>query len=129
MDKYIYRAKLVRVVDGDTFDAMIDLGFDTWIKRRIRLKGVDTWESRTRNKAEKKKGLAAKARTKEILEDVSCDSGLCRLKSHGTGKYGRVLGEVYVKDADGLEWCLNQTLMDEGHAYVYNGGKMQVFTN
>ena len=54
MDKYIYRAKLVRVVDGDTFDAMIDLGFDTWIKRRIRLKGVDTWESRTRNKAEKK---------------------------------------------------------------------------
>ena len=127
MDKYVYRAKLVRVVDGDTFDAMIDLGFDTWIKRRIRLKGVDTWESRTRDKAEKKKGLAAKARTKEILLDVSCDSGLCRLKSYGTGKYGRVLGEVYVKDIDGNELCLNQALLDEGHAYVYDGGKKQVF--
>lgn len=127
MDKYVYRAKLVRVVDGDTFDAMIDLGFDTWIKRRIRLKGVDTWESRTRDKAEKKKGLAAKARTKEILLDVSCDSGLCRLKSHGTGKYGRVLGEIYVKDIDGKEMCLNQMLVDEGHAYIYNGGKKQTF--
>ena len=49
MDKYIYRAKIVRVVDGDTFDAMIDLGIDTWIKRRIRLQGEDTWESRTRD--------------------------------------------------------------------------------
>ena len=129
MDKYIYRAKLVRVVDGDTFDAMIDLGFDTWIKRRIRLKGVDTWESRTRNKAEKVKGLAAKARTKELLVDVSCDSGLCRLKSHGTGKYGRVLGEIFIKNDKGEELCLNQTLIDEGHAYVYNGGKKQIFVN
>ena len=55
MEKYIYRAKLDRVVDGDTVDAMIDLGFNTWVKRRIRFHGVDTWECRTRNLEEKKK--------------------------------------------------------------------------
>ena len=66
--KHGYSAKLVRVVDGDTCDAMIDLGFDTWIKKRIRFMGVDTWESRTRDLEEKKKGLEAKAFTKEILE-------------------------------------------------------------
>ena len=54
MEKYIYRAKLDRVVDGDTVDAMIDLGFNTWVKRRIRFHGVDTWECRTRNLEEKK---------------------------------------------------------------------------
>ena len=69
MEKYIYKAKLVRVVDGDTVDAMIDLGFDTWVKKRIRFHGVDTWECRTKNLEEKKKGLAAKARTKELLSD------------------------------------------------------------
>ena len=60
LDKHIYSAKIVRVVDGDTADAMIDLGFDTWVKKRIRFYGVDTWESRTRNLEENKKGLAAK---------------------------------------------------------------------
>ena len=64
MDKYIYRAKLVKVVDGDTVDALIDVGFDIWVKKRIRYKGIDTWESRTRDLEEKKKGLAAKARNK-----------------------------------------------------------------
>ena len=59
INKYEYTAKLDRVVDGDTCDALIDLGFDTWVKKRIRFYGVDTWESRTRNKEEKKKGLAA----------------------------------------------------------------------
>ena len=53
MDKYIYRGKLDRVVDGDTIDALIDLGFDTWVKKRIRYKGIDTWESRTRDLDEK----------------------------------------------------------------------------
>ena len=62
---YKYSAKLLRVVDGDTADAMIDLGFDVWIKQRLRFKGVDTWEKRTRNKQEKVKGLAATAYTKE----------------------------------------------------------------
>ena len=56
MDKYIYRGKLERVVDGDTIDALIDVGFDIWVKKRIRYKGIDTWESRTRNLEEKKLG-------------------------------------------------------------------------
>ena len=65
---YKYGAKLLRVVDGDTADVMIDLGFDTWVKARLRFKGVDTWEKRTRDKAEKAKGLAATAFTKKYLE-------------------------------------------------------------
>ena len=67
--KHGYSAKLVRVVDGDTADAMIDLGFDTWVKKRIRFMGIDTWESRTRDLEEKKKGLEAKAFTKHLLKD------------------------------------------------------------
>ena len=63
ISKYEYKATLVRVVDGDTCDALIDLGFNTWVKKRIRFMGVDTWESRTRNLEEKKKGLEAKAFT------------------------------------------------------------------
>ena len=118
---YEYDAKLVRVVDGDTVDAMIDLGMTVWIKKRIRFHGLDTWESRTRNKAEKKKGLLAKKRTKELLSERE---GEFRLKSRGIGKYGRVLGELYV---EGHARTVNQTLIDEGHAYTYHGGKKKVF--
>ena len=64
-----YSAKVVRVVDGDTLDAEIDIGFDVFVKKRIRLYGIDTWESRTRDLEEKEKGLAAKARLIELLED------------------------------------------------------------
>jgi len=127
MDKYIYRAKLDRVVDGDTIDAMIDVGFDIWIKRRIRYMGIDTWESRTRDLDEKKKGLAAKARNKELIEEVSNKPGFFRLKSHGVGKYGRVLGEIFIEAADGTRLCVNEQLKTEGHAYVYHGGKKQIF--
>ena len=118
---YEYRAKLLRVVDGDTVDAMIDLGMDVWIKKRIRFYGLDTWESRTRNKAEKKKGLIAKKRTEELLSD---NNGEFRVKSRGIGKYGRVLGELYV---EGHARTVNQTLIDEGHAYKYFGGKKVIF--
>jgi len=128
MDKYIYRAKLDRVVDGDTIDAMIDVGFDIWVKKRIRYKGIDTWESRTRDLDEKKKGLAAKARNKELLEKVSSKSGYFRLKSHGVGKYGRVLGELFIQDTEGVQYSINDTLIKEGHAYVYDGGTKKVFT-
>ena len=129
MDKYIYRAKLDRVVDGDTVDALIDVGFDIWFKKRIRFKGLDTWESRTRNLEEKALGLKAKARTKELLEKVSSKSGYFRIKSYGLGKYGRVLAEVFIMDKDGKQWNINQTLISEGHAYVYDGGKKKVFTS
>ena len=127
MEKYIYRAKLDRVVDGDTIDALIDVGFDIWFKKRIRYMGIDTWESRTRDLDEKKKGKAAKERNRQLLEEVSDKSGYFRLKSHGVGKYGRVLGEIFVRDIEGKEWNINQTLIKEGHAYVYDGGKKQIF--
>ena len=129
MEKYIYRAKLDRVVDGDTVDALIDVGFDIWFKKRIRFNGVDTWESRTRNLEEKALGLKAKARTKELLEKVSSKSGYFRIKSYGLGKYGRVLADVFIMDKDGKQWNVNETLISEGHAYVYDGGKKKVFTS
>ena len=129
MEKYIYRGKLERVVDGDTIDALIDVGFDIWIKKRIRYSGIDTWESRTRNLEEKAKGLEAKARNKELLMEVSSKSGYFRLKSYGVGKYGRVLGEIFIEDKDGNQLNINKTLISEGHAYKYEGGKKKVFTS
>ena len=129
MEKYIYRGKLERVVDGDTIDALIDVGFDIWIKKRIRYSGIDTWESRTKDLVEKAKGLEAKARNKELLMEVSSKSGYFRLKSFGVGKYGRVLGEIYIEDKEGKQYNINETLITEGHAYVYEGGKKKVFTS
>ena len=120
--KHGYSCKLVRVVDGDTADAMIDLGFNTWVKKRIRFKGVDCWESRTRDLDEKKKGLAAKAYTKELLENS--DEGKFVLKSYGVGKYGRVLADLFVK---GHEQSVNELLKENGHAYEYDGGKKKIF--
>ena len=122
MDKHIYSAKLQRVVDGDTCDALIDLGFDTWVKKRIRFYGVDTWESRTRDLEEKKKGLAAKEFVKKLLENS--DEGKFSIISYGTGKYGRVLGEIFVK---GNEQSVNELLKENGHAYEYHGEKKKVF--
>ena len=120
--KYGYSCKLERVVDGDTCDALIDLGFNTWAKRRIRFMGVDCWESRTRDLEEKAKGLAAKAFTKDLLENS--DGGKFSIISHGVGKYGRVLGELFVK---GHEKSVNELLKENGHAYEYDGGKKKVF--
>ena len=120
--KHGYSCKLVKVVDGDTADAMIDLGFDVWVKNRIRFMGVDAWESRTRNKEEKVKGLAAKAYVKDLLENS--DEGKFSIISHGTGKYGRVLGELFVK---GHETSVNELLKENGHAYEYDGGKKKIF--
>ena len=116
-----YNGTLVKVLDGDTIDAYIDLGFDLKIKKRIRYMGIDTWESRTRDKEEKVKGLAAKARNKELLE-----AGTFKIVSYGTGKFGRVLGEVFVQTDDGLV-SVNETLISEGHAYEYDGGKKKKF--
>ena len=121
IDKHNYSAKLVRVVDGDTADAMIDLGFDIWVKKRIRFMGVDTWESRTRDLEEKAKGLEAKGFTKAMLER---NGGNFTIKSHGVGKYGRVLGEIFIK---GEEESLNELLKINGHAYEYHGGKKKIY--
>ena len=120
--KFGYSCKLDRVVDGDTCDALIDLGFDTYVKKRIRFYGVDTWESRTRNLEEKKKGLAAKAYVEDLLKNS--DGGKFSIISHGVGKYGRVLGEIFVK---GYDTSVNQLLMENGHAYQYHGEKKKTF--
>ena len=137
-----YQAELIKVIDGDTIDCYIDLGFDIKIKKRVRYMGIDTWESRTRDLAEKEKGLAAKARNKELLE-----SGVFKLKSFGTGKFGRVLGEVFVSPdyvGEHIVECIgnpdnkidlsvdgwvsvNDILIEEGHAYDYDGGKKKDF--
>ena len=111
---YKYNAKLDRVVDGDTVDALVDLGFNTWKKVRIRMMGMNAPESRTRDLEEKKLGLAAKARLIEILGD-----GEFTLQSHGVGKYGRCLGEIF-RESD---VSLNRQLINEGHATEYFGGK------
>ena len=120
--KYGYSCRLDRVIDGDTCDALIDLGFDIYVKKRIRFYGVDTWESRTRNLEEKKKGLAAKAYVEDLLKNS--DNGKFSIISHGVGKYGRVLGEVFVK---GHDTSVNQLLMENGHAYQYHGEKKKTF--
>ena len=113
-DAFVYQAELERVVDGDTVDVTLDLGFDVKLhKQRVRLHGIDTPESRTRNLEEKKLGLAAKARLKELCV------GRFKVKSLGKGKYGRVLGIPYTED--GQDIC--QLLIDEGHAVEYYGGK------
>ena len=127
MEKYIYRGKLDRVIDGDTIDALIDVGFDIWLKKRVRFMGIDAWESRTRNLEEKAKGLEAKARLIELLDKVSSKPGYFRIRSHGLGKYGRLLGEIFIMDKDDNQISINEKLIEEGHAYVYDGGKKKVF--
>ena len=66
---------------------------------------------------------------RQLLKEISSKSGYFRLKSHGVGKYGRVLGEIFIEDAEGKQWNINETLIKEGHAYVYEGGKKKVFTS
>lgn len=120
---YTYNIKLDRVVDGDTIDANIDLGFDIWVKKRVRFLGVNTPETRTKDLEEKAKGLAAKERVKQLLEG----SNTIQLNSHGVGKYGRVLGELHIDVVDGQEKItlesINKLLIKEGHAVEYHGGK------
>jgi len=120
---YTYKIKLDRVVDGDTIDANIDLGFDISTKKRIRFMGINTPESRTRDLEEKARGLAAKDRVKQLLEGAK----EITLQSHGVGKYGRCLGELFVDIVDGQEKLtlesINELLIKEGHAVKYDGGK------
>ena len=121
---YEYNAKCVRVVDGDTLDAEIDLGFDVKIKKRIRLAGINAPESRTRNKVEKKLGLAAKERLVEMMDGAA---NVFELESKELGKYGRVLGKIHIDKISGKDQitkvCVNDALVREGHATEYDGGK------
>ena len=117
---YQYKVKLDRVIDGDTIDCYIDLGFSINTKKRIRFAGINTPESRTRDLEEKARGLAAKARLKEILEKAS----EIHLDSHGLGKYGRVLGQLHISTENSPTMVnVNELLITEGHAVEYHGGK------
>ena len=117
---YEYEISVLRLVDGDTFDALIDIGFSVHKKVRIRLHGIDTPESRTRDKAEKKRGLASKAHLKDILKR---NKGKIRLKSHGVGKYGRCLGEIFVPE---YKHSVNNEMIIAGHAIQYDGGNKEL---
>ena len=112
---YEYKATIRRVVDGDTVDVTLDLGFNILYNSRIRLHGIDAPESRTRDLEEKKRGLAAKDRVKELCPVGS--SIILKTIKDGRGKYGRILGEIYV---DGLN--VNVQLVKEGLAVEYFGG-------
>ena len=113
-----YDAKLDRVIDGDTVDAMIDLGFSTHRSIRIRFHGINTPESRTRDLSEKKRGKAATARLIEILAE---NDDAFVVQSLGVGKYGRCLGVLYVESLG--ETSVQDTLIAEGHGVAYFGGK------
>ena len=118
-----YKLKVTRVVDGDTVDGLIDLGFNTFVKKRIRLYGINAPETRTRDAEEKKKGIECKKRLSDIIEDKENE---VILKSHGVGKFGRCLGELsyMTEDEEGeYEVNINQSLVNEKLAEEYFGGK------
>jgi micrococcal nuclease len=119
-DPYIYRIKSVlKVVDGDTIDASIDLGFDISLSKRIRLAGIDSPESRTRDLEEKALGLETKEWLKKTLEDAK-DILIKTEKPDSTEKYGRIIGHLFI---NGQETSLNNQMIDEGYALPYDGGK------
>tara|TARA_B100000282_G_scaffold295845_1_gene276064 strand:- start:75 stop:491 length:417 start_codon:yes stop_codon:yes gene_type:complete len=118
-----YKCNLVKVVDGDTVDVDIDLGFGVWLrKQRIRLYGIDTPESRTRDKVEKVYGLAAKDFLSKMLS-----TGEMSIKTHkdAKGKFGRILGELFMKTSIG-ELSVNQSLVENSHAVRYYGQSKEV---
>ena len=114
-----------RVVDGDTIDVTIDLGFDLYKKERVRVAGVDTPEKRTRDPEEKALGLDATYWMKAQLEgaiDGEDDLVIRTELVGGMGKYGRLLGWLYIGDA---EVSLNEQMIEEGYAWAYDGGTKQ----
>jgi len=117
--------EIVKVLDGDTIDVIIDLGFDLYKKERVRVAGVDTPEKRTRDLEEKALGLDATRWLKEKLEGaISGDDDLV-IRTElvgGVGKYGRLLGWLYIGDA---ELSLNEAMITEGYAWAYDGGTKQ----
>jgi len=111
---YEYKAKLDRIIDGDTIDCFIDLGFNIKLKERVRLKGIDTPEVRTKDLEEKKRGFAAKERVIELFQSV--DEFIIKTELDNKGKYGRILGTIMLPDR---KISLNEMLLKEGHAEVY----------
>jgi len=122
---YEYKVKSIdHIVDGDTFDCTIDLGFDVSIKIRVRMYGINTPESRTRDLEEKARGLESKERLIQLLNVGSKGQDNLILQTKKKGKYGRYLGIVLRKRKDDEELLnINQRLIDEGFAVEYFGGK------
>ena len=118
-DPYVYRIKsITKVVDGDTIDANIDLGFDISLTKRIRLAGIDSPESRTTNLKEKALGLESKEWLKKSLEGAK-DILIKTEKPDSTEKYGRIIGHLYI---NGEETSINNQMVAEGYAWEYDGG-------
>lgn len=117
---YEYRAELIKVVDGDTVDVDIDLGFGVWLKNeRVRIMGIDTPESRTSDKVEKLFGLAAKNRVKKMLEkNIVLKTFAAKDGEDMKGKFGRILGDFYIESEGKL---LTEVMIEEGHAVPYHG--------
>jgi micrococcal nuclease len=116
---YEYRIKIVKVIDGDTVDVDIDLGFGVWLKKeRVRLFGIDTPESRTRDKEEKKFGLLAKEYLKASLKK---GTPILRTRKDKTGKFGRILGELLYIDNEDSYVNINEKMIEEAQAVAYHG--------
>ena len=120
---YEYKCKILKVVDGDTVDVDIDLGFGVWLhKERVRIMGIDTPESRTSGKLEKVFGLAAKERLISLLgENAILDTQVSKKGEDMKGKFGRILGNFRTTDG---EHCAD-VLVEEGHAVAYTGGSKE----
>ena len=114
-----------KVLDGDTIDVTIDLGFDLYKKERVRIAGVDTPEKRTRDLEEKALGIDATNWLKDKLEETIAGDDELSIRTElkgGVGKYGRLLGWLYIGDSD---VSLNEQMIDEGYAWEYDGGTKQ----
>jgi len=119
-----YNVKLLKVVDGDTVDVDIDLGFGVWLHdERVRIMGIDTPESRTSDKVEKVFGLAAKNRLKELLEEGALLVTTEDKKGEDMkGKFGRILGDFIVEEYEGQPRRVTEVMIEEGHCVAYFGG-------
>jgi|TARA_A100001391_G_scaffold156748_1_gene114944 micrococcal nuclease len=118
---YEYRCEVVKIIDGDTIRVDVDLGFGIWSRNEtVRLYGIDTPESRTRDLEEKKYGLAAK----QFLTNMLDDSGGIKLKSHGKGKFGRILGELW-RTTNYADKSINEYMVEKHHAAPYHGQSKQ----
>ncbi len=116
-DRFFYSAKVLDVIDGDTLDLVVDLGFDVHFRVRVRLHGINTPESRTSDKAEKELGLQAKAYTKDWTTRHS--TVFVKTVKDKKEKFGRILAEIY---SDELKTaCLNEDIIEAGFARKYNG--------
>ena len=120
---YKYKAKIIRVVDGDTVDVDIDLGFGVWLNnQRIRLYGIDTPECRTRDKVEKYFGLMSKALVKDFLKEGSIQHLSTSLSKSRKGKFGRILGQFWIYDPwTDRQTTLNSALLVRNYAVKYEG--------